>query len=235
MTRGGKARDRSAPERRCIATGETGPREGLIRFVLGPDARVVPDVAGKLPGRGVWLTADRALVEKAEAKRLFSRGFRQQATVPEGLADLLERLLAERLISIIALARKAGQAVTGYEKVKARLARGEAGLLVQAADGAEEGKAKLARLGADLPRTQVLAARELGLAFGRDFAIHAALGAGGIAERAAAEARRLEGLRTQAPATDAGTGARTGGTPAGAMAGKDEANGPRAGRGQDFE
>ena len=235
MTRGGKARDRSAPERRCIATGEAGPREGLIRFVLGPDAAVVPDVAEKLPGRGVWLTADRALVEKAEAKRLFARGFRQQVKTPEGLADLVERLLAERLISIIALARKAGQAVTGFEKVKARLARGNAGFLVQAADGADDGKTKLAHIGTDVPRTQVLDSRELGLAFGRDFAIHAALDVGGIADRAIAAAKRLEGLRRQSPAKAAGTGAQDGGTPVGAMAGKDEANGPPMGRGQDFE
>jgi len=121
MTRGGAARNRDLPERRCIATGESGPTDRLVRFVLGPEAVVVPDLAAKLPGRGVWLTAERALVERAVAKKLFSRAFKAQAAAPGDLADRLEALLAQRLIDVIGLARKAGQAVTGFEKVRARL------------------------------------------------------------------------------------------------------------------
>jgi predicted RNA-binding protein YlxR (DUF448 family) len=155
----------------------------LIRFVLGPDGQVVPDLAVKLPGRGVWLTAERTLVDKAVKKKLFSRAFKAQAAAPADLADRLEALLAQRLIEVIGLARKAGQAVTGFEKVRARLKEGIAGALVQASDGAADGKAKLSKLATALadrpanamPVIEVLASTELGLAFGRDFAIHAAL------------------------------------------------------------
>ncbi len=203
MTRGGAAKNREMPERRCIATGDSGATGRLIRFVLGPEAVVVPDLAGRLPGRGVWLTAERALVERAVAKKLFSRAFKAQATAPADLADRLEALLAQRLIDVIGLARKAGQAVTGFEKVRARLKEGAAGVLVQASDGAADGKAKLARMAGGVPGEvrviEVLNSTELGLAFGRDFAIHAALDRGGFADRVIGEAARLGGLRPAGP------------------------------------
>jgi predicted RNA-binding protein YlxR (DUF448 family) len=210
MTRGGAARNRETPERRCIATGKSGPTDRLIRFVLDPEAVVVPDLAAKLPGRGVWLTAERTLVERAVAKKLFSRAFKAQAAAPGDLADRLETLLARRLIGLIGLARKAGQAVTGFEKVRARLREGAAGALIQASDGAADGKAKLARMAGGAPGgatiIEVLNATELGLAFGRDFAIHAALDRGGFADRVIEEAARLGGLRPAGPMTGPLTG-----------------------------
>ena len=168
---------------------------------------MVPDLAGKLPGRGVWLTAERGLVEKAEAKRLFSRGFKTQAQVPLGLADRLEALLAGRLTQIIAMARKAGQAVTGFEKVAARLATGQAEVLITASDAGADGREKLARKAGNRPVIQLLDGQELGLAFGRAFAIHAALDAGGLANRALAEATRLAGMRPALGNFDAGQSA----------------------------
>jgi len=228
VTRGGAQKTRTGPERRCIATGESGPTDRLVRFVLSPDGEVVPDLAGRLPGRGVWLTADRALVERAVRKRLFSRGFRAGARAPEDLADRLEGLLAQRLVELIGLARKAGQAVAGFAKVRERLKAGQkgrpVGALVEAADGAADGKEKLARLAGELPRIEVLTGRELGLAFGRDFAIHAALDRGGFADRAIAEALRLGGLRATASA----------GAPEGraAVVGKAMQEGPGSGPGQ---
>jgi len=199
MTRGGVARNRDQPERRCIATGDSGPTGRLVRFVLGPAAEVVPDLAAKLPGRGVWLTAERALVERAVAKKLFSRAFKAQAAAPGDLADRLEALMVQRLIDMIGLARKAGQAVTGFEKVRARLKEGAAGALVQASDGAAGGKAKLTRIAGGAAVIDVLNSTELGLAFGRDFAIHAAIERGGFADRVIAEAVRLGGLRPAGP------------------------------------
>lgn len=198
MARGGKAKERNGPVRRCIATGESGPTDRLIRFVLDPEGRATPDLAERLPGRGVWLTADRALVDKAEKKNLFARAFRAAVPRPEGLADRLEALVAERLVELIGLARKAGQAVTGFEKVQAKLRGGRAGALLQASDGAEDGRRKLRALAADTPLIGCLTRDELGLAFGREFAIHAALDAGGFADRALREAARLEGLRPRA-------------------------------------
>lgn len=222
MGRGGKASDREEPHRRCIATGESGPAARLVRFVLGPDGSVVPDIAKRLPGRGAWLTADRKLVEKAASKRLFARAFRTPVTVPDHLPDLLETLLAERAVSMIAMARKAGQAVTGFEKTRARLesgaATGAVGLLLAAADGSADGRSKLARIAGPVPVADCLTAAELGVAFGRDFAVHAALDAGRLAAAVHGETLRLAGMRSGAdPAGGGGWKTRDAADAAGAM------------------
>lgn len=195
MTRGGRRKEREGPERRCVATGESGPAEGMIRFVIDPENRVTPDLAGKLPGRGVWVGARRECLEKAVGKKLFSRAARRQVVAPEGLVEEVERLLARRVTDAIGLARKAGLAVTGFEKVKARLKKGGAAVLLEARDASDQGKAKLAPLKGGAELVACLDKDELGLAFGRDFVVHAALDEGGAAERVIAEAKRLAGFR----------------------------------------
>lgn len=195
MGRGGQPRDRTdGPARKCIASGRVRPVEELIRFVPGPGGQLAPDVAGKLPGRGIWVSAERAALEKAQAKGLFARAARQPVSVPGDLTEMVEAQLARRVVELISLARKGGEAVAGYEKVKARLASGEAAVLIQASDGSERGKTKLSTPpgGAFIGW---LTAAELGRAFGRQSAIHAALGAGGLTQRVVEEAARLKGLR----------------------------------------
>ena len=208
MTRGGRTKPRKdEPERRCIVTRETAPVTGLVRFVLGPDATLVPDVLEKLPGRGVWVTADRSVLEQAVAKRAFSRVLRTQVTVPEDLADLLEKRLADRVIESVSMARRAGAAVTGQEKVRARIQGGGVAVLLQASDAAPDGVRKVARLAeavgeGEIEQVRVLNQQELGLAFGREFAIHAALDAGGLAQRVTRAAARLAGFRPHAGSAD---------------------------------
>ncbi|WP_170367539.1 RNA-binding protein [Ruegeria arenilitoris] len=195
MGRGGVHKERSeGPERKCIATGEVQPRYGLIRFVTGPDGQVFPDVASKLPGRGVYVTADRKALDTAVGKKLFARGFKAQVTVPQDLVDEVERQLSRRVIELISLARKSGDAVAGYEKVKSWLDREEAWVLIQAVDGSGRGKSKLStpHFGKYIGW---LTADELGAAFGRQTVIHAALASGGLAKRVVEEAQRLRGLR----------------------------------------
>ncbi|MBZ0122852.1 MAG: RNA-binding protein [Roseovarius sp.] len=195
MGRGGHPRDRSeGPQRKCIATGEVHPVAELLRFVIDPDGKVVFDVAGKLPGRGIWVLAERAALERAVTKNLFARAAKQPARVPEGLVALVEAQLAERVVSLVSLARKGGQAVAGYEKVKDRLARGDARVLIQASDGSERGKSRLSTPG-DGSFVGWLTSGELGRAFGRQSTIHAALGDGGLVQRVVEDAARLRGLR----------------------------------------
>ena len=204
MTRGGREKDQDGPERKCIATGEVSPKAGLIRFVVGPDGTVVPDVAGKLPGRGMYVCADRALIAKAAAKGLFSRAAKQPVKSPEGLADLVEVLVGRRVTDLLSMARKAGDAVTGYEKVKDWLQKGQAKVLIQASDGSERGKTKLRAPEGENRMISCLSAGEIGLAFGRERAIHAALAAGGLTTRVVEEAARLAGLRLEAGGQDGG-------------------------------
>lgn len=198
MTRGGRDKSDEGTERRCLVTGEVQPKAGLIRFVLGPDDIVVPDLAEKLPGRGFWLTADRAIIDRAIAKGAFSRGAKAQARPPEGLAEQIETGLAKRVIELISLARKSGIAIAGFEKVKDWLAAGRVKILLQASDGSERGKGRLwTPEGARW--FGCLTASELGLAFGRDHVIHSALSKGGLADRIIRDAGRLNGLRGNRP------------------------------------
>ena len=208
MTRGGRDKDRDLPERRCIVTGDVQPKAGLVRFVISPEGQVFPDLAEKLPGRGIWVTADRDAIAKAVKKGLFSRAAKAQVTAADNLADMVEAGLARRVVDLISLARKAGRAVAGFEKVKGWLADGKAKVLLQASDGSERGKGKLWT-----PEGGrwfgCLTASELGLAFGRDSVIHGALGAGGLSDRVVEEAAKLSGLRKNDGGRSAGKDAKS--------------------------
>ncbi|MDO8881463.1 RNA-binding protein [Pseudotabrizicola sp.] len=195
MTRGGQKESRDEPERKCIVSGESQPKAGLIRFVLGPEDMIVPDIQGRLPGRGIYVSADRDALAKAVKKNLFSRAARQPVKVPDDLPDMVERLLVQRVIDLISLGRKAGDAICGYEKVKEWLIKGQARTLIQASDGSERGKDKLRPPNGRETLISCLTAGEMGLAFSRERAIHAALAAGGLNNRVVEEAARLVGLR----------------------------------------
>ncbi|MCZ4352046.1 RNA-binding protein [Roseovarius aestuarii] len=206
MGRGGQPKDReNGPERKCIATGEVQPKTGLVRFVVSPDGQIVPDVAEKLPGRGIWVSATPEALTKAAQKGLFARSAKQAVTVPDGLVEQVEKMMARRVVDLISLCRKGGHAVSGYEKVKDWLSKDEAEVLIQASDGSERGKSKLSTpYGGSF--IGWLTADELGQAFGRQTTIHAALHAGGLAQRVVEEAARLKGLRV----SDDGNGHRKG-------------------------
>jgi predicted RNA-binding protein YlxR (DUF448 family) len=194
MSRGGRTKTRDGAERRCIATGETQPKTGLIRFVVGPEGQVVPDILERLPGRGIWVAADREALDLAISKKLFARAARAQVTLPPDLAATVQSALARHVIELVSLARKSGSAVAGFEKVKTWLAEGRARILLQACDGSERGKTKLWT-----PEGGrffgCLTSDELGLAFGRQRVIHGALAAGGLERRVVDEASKLQGLR----------------------------------------
>lgn len=183
-------------ERMCIVTRSRGEPEDLIRFVCGPDGAVVADVAGKLPGRGVWVTARRPLVAEAVKRRLFRRGLgedcRAAADLPDQVADLLRR----QVLGYLALANKAGLVACGFEKVAAAIAGGRIEALIEASDGAEDGRRKLLdRLKATGREADIVTSLDsaaLGLALGRPHVIHAALAGNGLAEKFRAAARKLE-------------------------------------------
>jgi predicted RNA-binding protein YlxR (DUF448 family) len=186
------------PRRRCICTGETGPRAQLLRFVVGPEGEIVPDLAATLPGRGLWLTPRRDIVERAVAKRLFARAARRPVTVSPWLARHIESLLAQRCRDGLGLARRAGLAVGGFEKVCLALRAGDAAVLFAAVDAAEGGRRKIRGLARGLPIVVALTAAELGAAFGRDRLVHASVGSGPLGDRLLADAGKLAGFRAGA-------------------------------------
>ena len=181
--------------RRCFVTGEVRPKAELVRFVVDPAGAIVPDVTARLPGRGLWLTARRDIVQRAVAKRLFARAARASVAVDAALADRVEALLAQHCCSLLGLAQRAGQAVAGFAKVHALVARRGAAVLVEASDGGLDARGKLEALAPALPVVDRLTCAELSAALGREHAVHAALAPGRLAQGFLAEAARLGGFR----------------------------------------
>lgn len=191
------------PERRCLVTRRVDARDRLLRFVRGPDGRVLPDLAARLPGRGMWLSPDRNVLNRALASNAFARAAKAPVQVDPDLAGWVERLLVQRVIDTLGLARRAGALVLGYDQVRASLRGDAAALLIEASDGAADGRRKLRRLAPDLPVIAALSRAELGAAVGRAEVVHAALRSGRLAERVACDVARLAGFRPTAPEPDA--------------------------------
>ncbi len=187
----------SGPLRRCIATREVLPKERMLRFVLGPSREVVPDLAQKLPGRGMWLSARGDVLEHALSRGAFMRAARGPVTLPSDLRARIEDGLRARIRDLLGLARRAGQAVSGWQAGREWLQAGRAGLLVQAVDGSLAERARFG--GRDLPVVASLTAAELGVVFGRDHAVHVVVAPGRLADAIRLEAERLAGFTPAAP------------------------------------
>lgn len=189
-------------ERTCALTREVKPVSQLLRFVEAPDGTVVPDIKGVLPGRGVWITATADAVEEAQKKRVFARGLKSGARAEPGLAGRVDALLEKAALGALSLTRKAGEVVTGFSKVEAALKRDPVAGLIEARDGAEDGKRKLAAVAAakfgstdGCPVVRLFTSAQLDLALGRSNVIHAALLEGRTSESFLTRARRLEKFR----------------------------------------
>ncbi len=185
------------PLRTCIVTGEQCSPARMIRFVVGPQAEVVPDLARRLPGRGLWVKAERAVVEQAIARRLFAKAARQAVTAAPDLGQRVESLLLERVLEDLSRARRAGRAVAGFVRVEQMIGRRQAGLLVVADEAQGDGLTKLVASGLPLERLGNAAA--LGRVFGREQTVYIALArdddSGRFIERIAGGAARWRGYR----------------------------------------
>jgi uncharacterized protein len=188
-------------ERTCIVSREVKAESELVRFVRSPEGRAVPDLKRNLPGRGVWVSLNRALVEEAQRKGLFSRGFGAKTEADPELANLVGGLLRKAALSYISLAKKAGLAVAGREKVEASLRKKACRVLLHAAEAAADGKRQLDRLAqAQTVIINLFGVDELDLAFGRSNVVHAALEHGALTEHVVKAAARLEAYEGRAPA-----------------------------------
>jgi uncharacterized protein len=225
----------TGPLRRCIITRERLPKEQMIRFVVGPDRQIVPDLAARLPGRGIWLSASADVlkcgpageeprpkggrpegqkkqggVTNRDLVRAFSRAARGPVSVPNDLSVLLQSALVRRIGECLGLARRAGQAVAGYEKAREALKTGRHRLVLQASDGSAAERARfLSGFGPDLIIIDPLPGEALGRVFGRDYVVHVAVAPGKLAESLVLEAGRLAGLKN-GPARALGSARATG-------------------------
>ena len=206
----------TGPLRRCIVTRQQLPKERMIRFVVGPDRQIIPDLAARLPGRGIWLSAsgdvldsDTAPKERQQKERrdeglnrhlarAFARAARGPVSVPSDLSTLLQTALVRRIGDYLGLARRAGQAVAGYEKAREALRTGRYRLVLQASDGSEHERARfLSGFGPELTIIDPLPGQALGRVFGRDYVVHVAVAPGKLAESLVVEAGRLAGLKNR--------------------------------------
>jgi predicted RNA-binding protein YlxR (DUF448 family) len=195
-----EAEPETGPRRRCLVTRESFDRETMLRFVVGPEADVVFDVGATLPGRGMWLSASGDVVELGVKRGVFSRAAKQQVKVPADLRAVVDDRLRGRLVDLLGLARRSGAAISGFEKAREWLVAGKAALLVQAADGSAEERARFVG-GRDVPVVAALDAAALGQVFGRDRAVHVAVAGGRLAGMIEIEAARLAGVRTSGHTT----------------------------------
>jgi predicted RNA-binding protein YlxR (DUF448 family) len=182
--------------KRCIVSNIVLPRDQMVRFVVSPDEEIIADIEASLPGRGFWLSARREVIHTACTKSYFARAARAKVSVSSELADRVEGLLARRCQELIGLARRAGQAISGFTKVEAWLRSGKpAGVLLEALDGAEDGEKKIRARADGVPVIVALSADEMGLVFSRDRVVHVIVAPGRLAKKLLETARRLEGLR----------------------------------------
>ena len=194
----------AAPERFCVVERAVKPVEDLIRFVVGPDGEVVPDVKRNLPGRGLWVTASRQAVETAAKRKLFAKGFRREVRADAALAATTDRLLERAALDSLSIAGKAGEVVTGFAKVEAAVNRGGLLALLHAADGSDDGLRKLNALrhrnadpeSPEIPVIRAFTGAQMDLALGRPNVIHAALLAGPASQGFLTRCSRMMRFRT---------------------------------------
>ena len=191
---GEDGKEERGPLRRCFVSGERLPKAGLLRFVIDPSGVVVFDVMEQLPGRGLWLKAERDMIDNAASKRSFSKAARRSVDVPDDLANMVAAGLKHRCLDRLGLARKAGLVVVGFEQVRAHIGAGRAALLLEAADGSVDGRRKVTGLAPHLPVIELFTGAELGRTLGRDHAVHVALSAGGLTDALQSDAGRYGGV-----------------------------------------
>ena len=194
-------------ERFCVVARAVRSTDEMLRFVAGPDGTLVPDIKRKLPGRGVWVTATREAVTQAVKRGALPRGLKANVKVPADLPDLVDRLLERATLDALAMARKAGRIIVGFERVEAAITAGSLAVLIHAADAAPDGVRKLAaRRGrvneqsgtGEFPVISTFTSSQLDLALGRPHVIHAALLSGREGETFLARWRTLERYRMNA-------------------------------------
>jgi uncharacterized protein len=197
--------DRDGPERTCAVTGEKAPPAEMIHFCLSPEGLVVPDLRRKLPGRGVWVAARRAVVNEAARRQVFSRGFKAKAVADADLGGLVDRLLEQEALQFLSIVNKAGLVVAGGFKVEEAIRGGSIAALINAREASRQGVEKLerlarGRLGAPaqgFARINLFSSGQLDLALGRTNVIHAALREGEASAAFLKRARRLAHYRAE--------------------------------------
>jgi len=201
-------RGHKSVERRCLASGGIRDPKDMVRFVLSPEGVVTPDIAGKLPGRGVWVSAERKSLEKTIALKSFARGFKGKAKLEGDLVNLTERLLMRRVLGLITMARKSSVIAMGFDQVQSMARESAIKFRIEAKDGSKDGRGKIRTLSKAINREQELAdpivigcftAEEIGNALARESIVHAAIRPCKLAKSLAVDVKKLSGFKELIP------------------------------------
>jgi predicted RNA-binding protein YlxR (DUF448 family) len=187
-------------ERFCAVMGVRASAAEMIRFVLGPDGSVVPDIKRRLPGRGVWIMGTRAALSAAIARQVFARSFKRQVRVPPDLIDRIQRLMEQSVLDALSIAHKAGKVVIGGARAQAAIERERVLAILHARDVVQNLSAAFRQRcpGRNIAVVEAVASARLDLALGRPNVVHAALLAGPESETFLARVTRLERFRAEA-------------------------------------
>jgi hypothetical protein len=204
---GGPRKAAPGTERFCAATGAVRPVTDLIRFVVAPDGTPVADLKRRLPGRGLWITANRAALRSAVARKVFGRGFKREVRLAPDLVEQTERLIEQSALMALAMVQKAGKVAIGFSRAEEAIANEKIVALLHAAGAAPDGirklDAALRRRDGDAPGVaaiEMFTSAQLDLALGRSNVVHAALLAGRESDTFMARAGLLERFRAGGPA-----------------------------------
>lgn len=202
-------RGHKSRERKCVALNEVRDPKFMVRFVRDPDNNVVADISGKLPGRGVWVSSDKDLLEKAIKNGGFPRGFKSKVKTPGDLLETTELGLRRSTLSLLSMAKKSGQIAIGFDQTIGMAREGVLGLRIEAKDGSADGRGKIRTLSRAIARELDLGdpgiigcfnRLDLGDAMGRDKLVHAGIKRGKLCKKLRDEAQRLSGFVSLIPA-----------------------------------
>lgn len=217
------------PERTCVLTRRKATKDALIRLALGPDGTVAPDVRARAPGRGAWISVGRAELDEAVAngklKAALARAFKTgEVAIPPDLGERTEQALRQAALDRLGMEARAGNLLSGSERVEATARSGKVHLLIHAADAGEDGRKRLDqawRAGGGGPQGVIFPEPRpiLSIALGRENVVHVALNEPAAAARVMDALSRWRdfiapdaGLEGGAPASRTGTAEEVEGT-----------------------
>ena len=137
--------------RKCVWTGQVKNKTDLLRFVVLQDGTCLPDFNKKLDGRGFYLSnSKRLLQELMEKKKPLNKILHKDVIMAEDMPKIVEQILHKKALDAINLARKSGDLVLGFEKVKESIVKNSAAFVIKASDAGADGQQKIAEKAKDL-------------------------------------------------------------------------------------
>ena len=177
--------------RKCIVSGEILPKEALLRFCITPDNEVVPDFKKRLPGKGIYVSNAKTLLDKAISANIFSKAAKKKVHPMADLSAVVEKLLRHNALQAVSLARKAGVVVFGLDKVLDVIKREKAAFVLEAKGAGADGHQRVLLVAKNMEIFQVLETEELDQALNKENTVHAAILKSEMAQMVNVELRKL--------------------------------------------